>query len=129
MADMYDQEPGENYRVRESNGLAIASLVLGIVSVVLMCLWYMAIPCAILAVIFGVIGRQNAQAGAPNGGMATAGLILGIFGLALPLLIVGGCLAILGLGGDELLEAIDEAARELEVSAGTAPDVQTNGGL
>ena len=129
MADTYDQVPGGSYGARESNGLAVASLVLGLISVVLMCFWYLAIPCGILAIVFGVIGRTNARAGAPNGGMATAGLILGIFGLAWPLLIVAGCLAILGIGGNELLQGLEETARELEAAAGTASDVQTNGGL
>ena len=53
----------------------------------------------------------------------------GIFGLAWPLLIVAGCLAILGIGGNELLQGLEETARELEAAAGTASDVQTNGGL
>lgn len=71
-------------------GLAIASLVLGIVSIVLFCLWYICIPCAILALIFGIIARKES----PNGnGMATAGIVLSIISLALCVLGIIGILS------------------------------------
>lgn len=57
----------------EKKGMSTASLVLGIVSVVLMCFSYVSLPCAVLAIIFGVLGKQKGGAG-----MAKAGLILGI---------------------------------------------------
>lgn len=46
---------------KESSGLSIASMVLGIISIVLFCIYYVSIPCAILAIIFGVIGRKKAE--------------------------------------------------------------------
>lgn len=57
----------------EKKGYSIASLVLGILSVCFFCVWYISIPAAILAIIFGVLGRKQGAKG-----MATAGLILGI---------------------------------------------------
>lgn len=45
----------------ESKGLSIASMVLGIVSLVFFCVWYIAIPCAILAIIFGIMVQKEAQ--------------------------------------------------------------------
>ena len=66
----------------EQKGLSIASMVLGIISLVLFCLWYVSIPCAILAIIFAVIGRKKG-----GKGMATAGLVTGI--IAISLLLVG----------------------------------------
>ena len=61
----------------ESNGLAVASLVLGIVGLVIGLVpfigWFM-LPAWILAVIFGFIGR-NKQV---QKGLATTGLVLGI---------------------------------------------------
>lgn len=64
----------------EKKGMSIASLVLGIVSVVLFCISYVSIPCAILAIIFGVLGKKKGGTG-----MAKAGLILGIIAIAFEL--------------------------------------------
>jgi hypothetical protein len=50
-----------------------------LVNVSIFCCPYVA---GILAIIFGVKGRQKAEQGlATNGGMATAGLVLGIIGI------------------------------------------------
>lgn len=58
--------------------MGIASLVLGIVGILGCCTL---VP-SILAIVFGVLGRKKATQGlATNGGMATAGMILGIVGL------------------------------------------------
>lgn len=62
----------------EKKGFSIASLVLGIVSIVLCCIWYISIPSAIMAIIFGILGKKQG-----GKGMATAGLVLGIIGVAL----------------------------------------------
>ena len=62
------QQPG--------NGLAIASLVCGIVG--LLILWFILSP---LAIIFGGIGLSRANKGAKHRGQAMAGLVLGIIGL------------------------------------------------
>lgn len=70
---------------KESSGLSIASMVLGIISIVLFCIYYVSIPCAILAIIFGVIGRKKG-----GKGMAIAGLVLGIIALSLDILAVAG---------------------------------------
>lgn len=69
--------------VSETKGFSIASMVLGILSVVILCYWPIAIICSILAIIFGVIGRKKA-----GKGMATAGLVLGIVSICLFVLIV-----------------------------------------
>lgn len=53
---------------KNSNGLATASLVLGLVGLLIA-----AIPCGILAVIFSATSRKNGKSGS-----ATAGLVLGI---------------------------------------------------
>ena len=58
--------------VEEKKGLSIATMVLGIVGLVLF-----AIPCGILAIIFGIIGKKKG-----GKGFATAGLILGIIDVA-----------------------------------------------
>ena len=57
----------------ETNGMAVAALVLGIVGLLLPIL-------SVLALIFGGIGMSKANQGASGKGMAVAGLVLGILG-------------------------------------------------
>lgn len=71
-------------------GPAIASLILGIASVVLPLLGILAAP---FAIAFGIVGRRRARRGARQGGLATAGLTLGAIGLAL-----WAVIGLLGLG-------------------------------
>lgn len=80
-----------------SNGMGTASLVVGIVGVVLFCLWPVAIILGLLAVIFGAVGRAKAGRGeATNPGTALAGIICGVAGLVLAvvfgLVVLGGTL-------------------------------------
>lgn len=81
----------ENKVVNESKGLSIASMVLGIVSVVMLCVYYISIPSAILAIIFAIIGRKKG-----GKGMATAGLVLGIIALVIDIVIVVMAIGIVG---------------------------------
>jgi uncharacterized membrane protein len=77
------------------NGMGTASLVLGILGVVLFFFPYVSVILSVLAIIFGSIGIKRANRGeASNKGMATAGLVLGIVGavIALILLIAIGSL-------------------------------------
>lgn len=63
----------------KSNGLSIASMVLGIVSLVLWCAWPISIICSILGLVFGIIRLKK-----PEGkGMAIAGLVTSIIALVL----------------------------------------------
>jgi hypothetical protein len=64
------------------NWPAIAALVCGVLSYVTP----LAIIAAPLAVFFGVDGRRRARAGAPYGGLATAGVVLGAIGIAVAVL-------------------------------------------
>lgn len=69
-------------------GLGIASLILGIISIVTLCLAYTSVPliCGILSFIFSLVGKsQSKKAGASNG-CAVAGLILSIICIAIHLL-------------------------------------------
>lgn len=72
-----------------TSGMAVAALVLGIIGVVSSWCFIGLIP-AILGVVFGVIGRKETTGpGAKSGrGMATAGLITGIVGLAIFVILV-----------------------------------------
>jgi hypothetical protein len=82
-------------QAQSTNGLAIASLVLGIF------FWLYFIP-GILALIFGYRAkRQIRDAGGAQGGggMATAGIVLGWIGVAI--LAIGILLVIMGVDLDE----------------------------
>lgn len=69
--------PGQGRR----NGFGIAALVLGVAS--LLCLFGLLVP-AVLAIVFGVLGRRRAARGeASNGGLALAGIITGTIALVL----------------------------------------------
>jgi hypothetical protein len=66
---------------RGTNGMAVAALVLGL------CWGYGFL--SILAIIFGAIGRkQTAERGQGGRGLATAGLILGIVGVAIAAIVI-----------------------------------------
>jgi hypothetical protein len=71
-----------------TNGLAVASLVLGILALVLFFTIVFPIILGILAVIFGAIGWAKANQGADHKGLAIAGLILGVMGIGAMILFV-----------------------------------------
>ncbi|WP_078863788.1 DUF4190 domain-containing protein [Streptomyces sp. AcH 505] len=66
------------------NGMGTASLVLGIIGLVLSWYWIAALPLGIVAICLGVAGRRRAAQGqADNRGSATAGMVLGIVAVVL----------------------------------------------
>lgn len=67
----------------EKNGLCIASMVLGIISIVCILVWFISVPCAILAIIFGCIGHKSSKKG-----MAIAGIVTGSISAVLMILLV-----------------------------------------
>jgi uncharacterized protein YndB with AHSA1/START domain len=62
------------------NAPAVASLILGITSIVLPIIGLIAAP---FAIVLGVLGRRRSRTGAGQGALATTGLTLGAIGLAL----------------------------------------------
>jgi len=68
-------------------GLGIAGMVLGIVALVLFCVWYLAIPCAIVGLILSIIGKGKSKAAGAPTGMATAGMVTSIIALALDIIL------------------------------------------
>ena len=73
-----------------ANGLSIASMVLGIVSVCLAAAQLIALPAGILAIIFSAKKQKSGN----KSGMAKAGLITGIIGLCLTIFWFICCFAI-----------------------------------
>lgn len=81
---------------KKSNGLAIASLVLGIVAIL-----FNFIGLGIIGLILGIVGivlGVMAKKKNPTG-MATAGLVLSIIGTVLCALILIACAACVGAAG------------------------------
>lgn len=76
-------EPPAPAAQKQGNGQAVAGMVLGIVGVAMFCVWYIALPCAIVGLILSILGRKKAQQTGVGVGMAKAGLILCIIALAL----------------------------------------------
>lgn len=80
-----------------TSGLATASMVLGIVSLVFFCAWYLAFPCAVVAIVLGAVAKSKTNRGLATGsGMATAGIVCGIISIGLVILIIVGLLSFLG---------------------------------
>jgi hypothetical protein len=72
---------------RNTNGMAIASLVLGIVGLSTMFCYGVGVIPGILAIIFGVLARkQISERDGQGRGMAKAGIICGSVAVALPVL-------------------------------------------
>ena len=62
---------------KDRKGFAIAAMVLGLVSIVLFCLWFVSIPCGILAIIFGILSFSSSKKAMAITGFITGGI--GIF--------------------------------------------------
>ncbi|MDE0375201.1 MAG: hypothetical protein OXK16_04475 [bacterium] len=77
-----------------SNGMAIAGLVLAICALVVSWLPGVNFVCWVLGLIFSIIGLRNANRGAPNRGMAIAGLVISLAGIVLILILV----VVIGIG-------------------------------
>ena len=75
-----DENTNNNVPQNESKGLSIASMVLGIVSLVFFCFVYICIPCGIISIILGGVALAKKKAGK---GMAIAGLACSIIGIAI----------------------------------------------
>lgn len=84
--------PSPNYRpAPRTNGMAVASLVLGVLSIFFVFCYGLGVILAILAIVFGAIsqGAIKRSGGAETGsGYAVAGLVIGIVVLFLFMLLV-----------------------------------------
>jgi len=73
----------------QSSGMAIASMILGILSLPLIPAYCAGLPCAIVAVVLGHVARGKVRRNeAGGGGMALAGVICGYVSIALVLALV-----------------------------------------
>ena len=80
---------------KSTSGLAVASMVCGILSIVGCCIWYMGIILAIVGLVLGIISQAKQK-----NGFSLAGIITSAFGLAfgiIALIIVIASFAIYGI--------------------------------
>ena len=65
----------------KSSGFAIAAIILGILSIVLFCVWYISIIAGILGIIFGILGLKSSERNVSIGGIVTSaiGIVLAFF--------------------------------------------------
>lgn len=90
----YNQMPAQ----QGGSGLAIASMVLGIVALVLSCcIYFVSIPCALIGLILGAVALSKKT---PGKGMAIAGLVCSIISI-IPavIVIIYGSSLVAALGG------------------------------
>ncbi|HOV40538.1 MAG TPA: DUF4190 domain-containing protein [Oscillospiraceae bacterium] len=78
----YYQQPGNP---PAKSGLSIASMVLGILSILFFCIPYISIPLAIVGLILGIISLVKKQGGK---GMAIAGVICSAIGFVIGIIII-----------------------------------------
>ncbi|HSZ54771.1 MAG TPA: hypothetical protein VK797_03875 [Tepidisphaeraceae bacterium] len=99
------------------NGLAIASLILGILACVTFCFAPVSGLLAVLAIVFGVIAMGKPV----GGGMAKSGLVLGVVGISLTLGFYIAVKAGLNWAGKKVQQnsqdwqkQLDEAAKKIQ---------------
>jgi hypothetical protein len=90
MAMQHPPQPGyaPQFQQQPGNGLAVAAMVLGIISVVLCFLWFLGPVLGILAIIFGALGLSKSKKVGRGRGAALAGLILGVIGILLSIVFI-----------------------------------------
>ena len=81
----FDQtQYGYNQPASSGKGMAIASMVLGIVSIPGICFWIVGLPCAIVGLILGILYNKKNE----HSPMATAGIVCSIITIALLVLVL-----------------------------------------
>lgn len=86
-----------------SKGMGIAAMILGIASIALFWTVYMAMICAIIGLILGIIGRRNNR----TDGMALAGIITSAIGLAIFVLILVLAISLIGTAANSFSSFYD----------------------
>jgi Domain of unknown function (DUF4190) len=105
------------------NGLGIASLVIAIIALLSV---FGGIVLGVVAVILGFLGWQRAKRGeATNGGMAVAGIVLGVLSIIEALVLIG--LAVWGfgeVGGTDYIDCMSRAGNDQQATQQCAKQFQ-----
>ena len=124
-----------SYGQPPSQGLAIASLICGIVSLIGCCIWFVTLPLGLVAMVLGFVALSKVKsdpARYAGKGMARAGIVTGILGLIASGLMAMVYFQLQGLSEQEMQEKIinwfplseeqrNEIRREMEKKQPTAP--------
>jgi len=66
---------------KPTSAMAITSFIMGLFGLLGCCIWFLSLPLSLMGIIFGILGIQNTKTGEyQGGGLAIAGLVLGILG-------------------------------------------------
>ena len=84
----YQTQYGYNQPASSGKGMAIASMVLGIISIPAICFWIVGLPCAIVGLILGILYNKKNE----HSPMATAGIVCSIITIALLVLVLILCI-------------------------------------
>jgi|GEM_PF-767206 len=87
----YSPNMGSPVVVQPRSGMAIASMICGILALITFCIWCVSVPLGLIAVVLGHIAKSNARknpAAYGGGGMALTGLVTGYLGLVLAVVVV-----------------------------------------
>lgn len=89
---------------KKSSGMAIASMVLGIISVIISCVFYLALPLAIVGLVLGIISIRSRKGGK---GMAIAGIVMCSITTLIAILLIVSCMAFVNEGGYDIQSILD----------------------
>lgn len=106
----YGQQSGTGPK---RNGLGIAALVVGILSLLGLLLVFGGLL-GVVAIVLGVLGRSRVKKGeADNGGMAIAGIVLGAVALVLSaILLAVGAAFFFSDSGQGLVDCVEQAGQD-----------------
>ncbi|MET9605982.1 DUF4190 domain-containing protein [Streptomyces sp. NPDC006512] len=100
---------------KQRNGLAVAALVTGIASLLLLWLWFVGIPLALVAIGLGVAALRRTRSGAGGRGKAITGLTLGAVTVVLAgILIAVGASVLNSDEGRNLRSCLNDARTQQE---------------
>lgn len=87
----YGYGPQQPYFVPQSNGIAVAAGIVGIISLLVSFIPFfglVGIPGGVVALVLGIIGRQRANSmGGLSKGMAITGIVTGSIAIVLPIVL------------------------------------------
>jgi hypothetical protein len=102
----------------QSTGMAVGSLICGIMSIVLsffVCLWFLSVPLGLVAIVLAIIARGKIARGEAGGaGLAKGGLITGVVGIILSVVISLAVGLFFRAAGGRIQEELEKEQRRLE---------------
>lgn len=118
------------------NGMGIAALIVGLVSLLgVLCFGFGGFVLGLIAIVLGFVARGRVKRGeADNGGIATAGIALGVLGIVVnAALLMFGVWSFMNFGGQDLMDCLRDAgndsAAQLECQERFTQDIEDRFGV